>query len=375
MTAKTGLTSLNNLKLAQRLDHMFRKYEQKGIGVPKGHAAEIQARICSPALGIDYRFPDTAGPYHIASIGKLFTMTIIGMLADQGRIGLNDRIAAYFEQGELRGLFLHQGRDYASDVTVSHLLSHTSGIGDYFEGPVTSGRPFADSILSDTERLWHPSDLIAFTRERQRSAGPPGKQYLYSDTGYILLGQLIEKVSGSPYGSLLRTQIFEPLELRDTYLMFHTEPMNVPAPPISPLWFKRRDISGLNSLSCDWSGGGIVSTTDDLLTFSKALHGGKLIAPSTLQQIAAFPYRFRPGIYYGLGMMEIRFEGLFFLLRGYPRLRGHLGITAAHLHYDPASDTHIVLNFGSDAAMRPSFNALIAMMNELRKAQTSQPSK
>ncbi|MFF2886182.1 serine hydrolase domain-containing protein [Paenibacillus sp. NPDC057967] len=369
MTAKTGLTSLNNPKLTGRLDHIFQKYEQKGFGVPKGHKAEVQGRICSPLLGIDYRFPGESKPYHIASIGKLFTMTIIGMLADQGHIGLNNRIASYFKQGELDRLFLYQGRDYASDVTVSHLLNHTSGIGDYFDGPVTSGRLFADSILSDTERLWQPSDLIAFTRERQKAVGPPGKQFLYSDTGYILLGQLIEKVSGRSFGSLLRTQIFEPMELRDTYLMFHTEPMNVPAPPISPLWFKRQDISGFNSLSCDWSGGGIVSTTDDLLTFSKALHGGKLIAPSTLQQLAAFPYQFRPGIYYGLGMMEIRFERLFFLLRGYPRLRGHLGITAAHLHYDPASDTHIALNFGSDAAMRPSFNALIAIMNELKKTQ------
>ncbi|RJX39080.1 class A beta-lactamase-related serine hydrolase [Paenibacillus pinisoli] len=369
MTSQTELASSNNPELSQRLNDIFRKYEQKQIGVPKGRKTEIQGRIYSASSGIDYRFPNSPKPYHAASVGKLFTMTMAGMLADQGLIGLGDRIASYFEKEELEQLFLHRGRDYAYEVTVSQLLNHTSGVGDYFEGPVTSGRRFPHSIFSEPNRIWTPQELVAFTRERQRAFGPPGEQFRYSDTGYILLGQLMEKATGSSYGSLLRKHIFEPLELRDTYLMFYTEPMNAPAPPISPLWFKGRDLSRLDSLSCDWSGGGIVSTTDDLIAFSKALHNGELIAPSTLQQAASFPYRFRPGIYYGLGMMEIRFERLFFLLRGYPRLRGHLGITAAHLHYDPASDTHIALNFGSDAAMNASFRALVAVLNELKKVQ------
>ncbi|REK71283.1 serine hydrolase domain-containing protein [Paenibacillus paeoniae] len=369
MAAKTDLASPNISKLTQRLDNIFRKYEQKRIGMPKGQQAALQGRICSARSGLDYRFPDTSRPYHIASIGKLFTMTLIGMLVDQGKLTWHDRISSYFKQEELERLFLYKGRDYAGDVTISHLLGHTSGIGDYFEGPVNSGRSFADSILSEPNRIWTPSELIAFTRERQQAVSPPGSRFQYSDTGFILLGQLIEKVTGSTFGSLLRTRIFEPLNMRDTYLMFYTEPLNVPAPAISPLWFKKHDISGFNSLSCDWSGGGIVSTTDDLLVFSQALHGGRLYDPSTLQTVTSFPHQFRPGIHYGLGMMEIQFERLFFLLRGYPRLRGHLGITAAHLHCDPASDTHIVLNFGSDAAMHQSFNALIAIMSELKKAQ------
>ncbi len=199
--------------------------------------------------------------------------------------------------------------------------------------------------------------------------GIPGKIFNYSDTGYILLGLIIEKITGKSFAKNLEDEIFLPLEMRDSYLMFYSEPMNTPKKNIEKIWFNNVEISGFESLSCDWSGGGIVSTTADLLKFNQALRSGRLVQTSTLETMDVCQHKFRPGIYYGLGMMEIRFKEFFFLLGHLPKIKGHIGILSTHLFYDPSRDAHIIMNFGSNARMVESFKALIEIENILQRMQ------
>lgn len=77
---------------------------------------------------------------------------------------------------------------------------------------------------------------------------------------------------------------------------------------IRKLWINGTEASSFKSISCDWAGGGIVTTTEDLLKFQRALRKGKLVSGTSLQIMETCPHKFRPGIYYGLGMMEIHFE-------------------------------------------------------------------
>ena len=79
------------------------------------------------------------------------------------------------------------------------------------------------------------------------------------------------------------------------------------------------------------------------------------------------PHKFQPGIYYGLGMMEIRFRDFFFLLGGLPKVKGHIGILSTHLFYDPTTETHVVMNFGDTARMVESFKALIEIVSGVKK--------
>jgi D-alanyl-D-alanine carboxypeptidase len=127
------------------------------------------------------------------------------------------------------------------------------------------------------------------------------------------------------------------------------------------------EISGFESLSCDWSGGGIVSTTADLLKFNQALRQGRLIQTSTLEVMEVCNHKFRSGIYYGLGMMEIRFKEFFFLLGRLPKIKGHIGILSTQLFYDAVMDAHIIMNFGDNKSMVQSFRALIEIENTLLK--------
>jgi D-alanyl-D-alanine carboxypeptidase len=322
-----------------------------------------------PELGIDYSFPthSTETRYHIASIGKVFTATLVYMLAERNKISITDPLSRYFSPSELDRLFVYRNTDYALQVTVEHLLGHTSGIADYFEGKTFSGKLFIDDVLSNPNVHWTPQSLVDFSRENQKAVGIPGKVFNYSDTGYILLGLIIEKVTGKSFGQNLEDEFFLPLEMHDSYLMFYTSPQNSSPQAIEKIWFNDVEISAFESLSCDWAGGGIISTTADLNRFQQALRSGRLVKTSTLQSMEVCNHKFRSGIYYGLGMMEIRFREFFFLLGNLPKLKGHIGVLATHMFYDPDVDGHIIMNFGSNKRMLDSFMALIEIENVLRR--------
>jgi len=354
------------LSAQQAADHFnryFQKIQAKNPGKP------LQIRLYSQKLGLDYSFPPASPdqPYHIASIGKVFTATLVYMLAERGLLGVNDPLIRYLAPTTLERLFIYKGSDYAAQVTIEHLLGHTSGAADYFDGDTYSGETFLDGVLSSPQEHWTPEKLLDFTREHQVAVGIPGKVFNYSDTGYILLGLIIEKVTGKSFAENLADEFFRPLEMRDSYLMFYAEPINIPKKAISQIWFNDVEISGFESLSCDWSGGGIVSTTADLLKFNQALRQGRLIQVSTLETMDVCRHKFRPGIYNGLGMMEIRFKEFFFLLGRLPKIKGHIGILSTHMFYDAVKDAHIILNFGDNKRMVQSFRALIEIENALHK--------
>jgi D-alanyl-D-alanine carboxypeptidase len=350
-------------QVSEHFDRYFQKIQAKNPSRP------LQVRVYAPKLSLDYSFPadSTSQPYHVASIGKLFTATLVYRLAERGRLSLQDPIARYLPPADLDGLFVYAKNDYAGQVTIEQLLAHSSGVADYFEGSTSSGKSFLAEMLANPGTHWTPGALLAFTRQHQVAVGVPGQVFNYSDTGYILLGLIIEAVTGKSFGQNLVEEIFLPLEMGDSYLMFYTEPANTPKRDLEKIWFNDVEVSRFESLSCDWAGGGIVSTTADLLKFSQALRSGRLVSASTFQAMDACSHKFRPGIYYGRGMMEIRFKEFFFLLGRLPRIKGHIGILATHLFYDPTREAHILLNFGDNKRMVQSFRALIEIENRLQR--------
>ena len=139
---------------------------------------------------------------------------------------------------------------------------------------------------------------------------------------------------------------------------------------MADIWLKGVNLAHTNTLSADWSGGGVISTPSDLLKFSQALHSGKLIKPQYYEVMFQSDHTFNTGIYYGAGGMTIHFEEFFFLLKSLPQIKGHIGILSTHLFYDKDSDTHFILNYGSDAKMEDSFKDLINVMMTLPKVDT-----
>lgn len=299
---------LSPQQAVSRFDRYFNKIQAKKPDRP------VQIKIYSQKLDLDYSFPpdSTNQTYHGASIGKVFTATLVQMLAEKSVLSVKDRLHQYFSASELDQLFVYQNVDYSQQVNIEHLLGHTSGIADYFEGSTIGGKSFITQVLSNPHFQWTPQKLIDFTRYHQRAVGIPGTVFNYSDTGYILLGLIIEQVTGKSFAKNLEDEIFLPIEMHDSYLMFYSEPKSTSKKTLDKIWFDGIEISGYESLSCDWAGGGIVSTTADLLKFNQALRSSQLVQGSTLATMDSCEHKFRHGIYYGLGMMEIRFKEFFF---------------------------------------------------------------
>lgn len=377
---KISSTSITKEKALRIIDDLIRK----NFSTAK-ESTECQILIHSEKMGLQnlYSFKrleaieksergkivagDSETPFHIASVGKTFTAVLVMRLVEDKKFSLSDPIANYLERNILDGLFIYNGKNFQEDVTIEQLLGHTSGIADYFGDSAKNSQPIFHLILSEPDRFWTPQDLIAFTRDHQQAYSAPGGSYHYSDTGYILLGLLIEKVTGKSFDQNLAEKIFKPLAMRDSYLLFYSEPENIPAKALSPIWFHNREVTSYKSLSADWAGGGIVSTASDLLKFHKALNEGVLVSNESLSRMERFDNKFLMGIYYGLGMMQFRFEEFFPLLKGYPRMTGHMGVLSVQMFYDATNDLYLICNFGSDAHMQKSVQLIIQIVGTLKR--------
>jgi D-alanyl-D-alanine carboxypeptidase len=231
--------------------------------------------------------------FRAGSITKTFVATVVLQLVDEGRLALDRPVATW-----LPGLLADGGR-----ITVRQLLNHTSGLFDYANDPVLIA-----GIVQD--RVWDPLELVAIAESHPASFAP-GSAWAYSNSGYIVAGLLVERVTRHPLASELRRRIFEPLDLGHTSLPTATGAMPgafahgyvatsfLPTPDGVPF-----DISGFNP-SHAWASGALVSSAADLSRFYRALFGGELLSPRLLRQmkttVAEDPTNQR-GVGYGLGI-------------------------------------------------------------------------
>jgi D-alanyl-D-alanine carboxypeptidase len=348
-------------KCLNSLDQYFKK-----IGT---QSKSFVVSVNAPKLDINYEYHKDDENHHffIDSIGKMFTAVLILMAIENKQITMDDPIEPYFDEHFLDQLFVYDDIDYQKKVTVKHLLNHTSGIADYFEGNVMFGESFIDMIINNREKIWTPDELIDFTRSHQKAIAKPGQKFYYSDTGYILLSLILEKIHHQKYDDIIKNHIFKPLKMEKTYLYnelsFHKK--------ILPIELNGHDLTNTKSLTSDWSGGCAVSTAHDLTLFMKALHENKLIKKETFTNALKKVNRFHLGLYYGKGFMETRFEKFFFALKWLklPKLIGHIGTMSSHVWLNPEDGTCIVIYFGSNRYLTKSFNVLIHILKELKKVK------
>jgi len=206
-----------------------------------------------------------ARPEHVFRIGsttKLFTATAVMLLVDEGKLALDAPVSRY----------LPDAPPHWNKVTIEHLLSHTSGIPNL---SMDSG------YWRTTARLEHtPEELVAPARARPLEA-EPGTNFSYNNTGFHLLGLIIEKVSGKPYYRFLDERIVRPLGLRHTGEGSDTTFI----PGLVTGYRKGPAPAALLSNSNFYAGGGLVSTVDDLAAFMIALQAGKLVSPAGVRRM------------------------------------------------------------------------------------------
>jgi D-alanyl-D-alanine carboxypeptidase len=206
--------------------------------------------------------PDTR--FRIGSMNKMFTSVATLQLVEAGKIALDDPIGKYLTD--------YPNKDVASKVTVRHLLTHTGGTGDIF-GPELDKNRLSLRTHSDYLKLYGSRGL---THE-------PGKEFEYSNYGFVLLGALIEKVTGMSYYDYVESKIFKPAGMTSTGSLTEAEKV----PNRSTGYMKRDGAWVPNTDTLPWRGtaaGGGYSTVGDLLRFAEALEAGKLISKKMLAE-------------------------------------------------------------------------------------------
>ncbi|TVP94303.1 MAG: class A beta-lactamase-related serine hydrolase [Acholeplasmatales bacterium] len=303
--------------------------------------------------------------FHSASIGKLVCATLMMQAIEAGLVTLDTPVRDVLQAGMLNHLFVYKDTDYQHQVTIEHLLGHTSGTNDYFEGKTHQHPKFIKQVFADKDHHFTPDELLDFTRKHQRAVGRPGERFLYSDTGYVLLGKILEALYQKPYAVLLRENIFDKLDMADTCLCFYDPRFD--ASKLAPVVYKGIDMRLANSLSCDYAGGGLQTSAADLARFLKGLFTDQLISRASREKMMVPRHRFHGFMRYGLGMIEVKPNRLAPWIRGCPTLYGGLGSLSVHAFYDPVHDDVYVINCGDASKMRLSFMALLYMIKWLNK--------
>lgn len=349
----------------QRTDKLRSHLER--VARRRGDLPQPQVLVQAPGMELTFGHQDQ--PFHAASVGKVMTATLIGILVESGQLKVDTPIGRLLPGSDVQGLPAAPGVDVAAEVTVEHLLSHTSGLPDYFEPPKgTDTAASAASAASDRDRRWTPAELLAEAHDLP-PVGRPGERFAYGDTAYVLLGRIVEEVTGVGFNEVLRRRIFEPagMTCSSTPYSDARTSQDLADLDVAPFWVGSAELSRALSVSLDWAGGGIVSTPRDLVRFQQALHEGRFVTPSLLAWMSRPRNRLRPGIHYGAGLVTLRFGGFFPLLRGLPEPVGGLGAFATHMFYYPKQRAHVVLNFHSTRQMRKSFQAHIRIAQLIAK--------
>lgn len=345
-------------EIAQRVQALQQKSPQ---------LAQTQMLVVSPKTQFSSQF-GAETPFHIASVGKLFTTVLIAQLVEAGKLKWDSKIATLLPKENLSGLFVVNQKDHQSEVTLEQLLKHTSGMADYLSDPVENGKPLLEQVVLEPQKTWTPQALLAVTQTRQQALFAPETQFHYSDTGYVVLGLIIEATYQQSFETIVHQRIFEPLGMDQSYFPFRSKPKQGTT-QLSAVWVNGTDLSLSPSLTADWAGGGIASTTSDLLKFAQALSQTKLLTAQTLEYLSQPLNRFEQVIGYGRGMMRLKFADFFPLLQ-FPDMIGHMGVLGTQLMYDPKSKTTIIISLGSTGHMEDSVRLLIETLGILGRIKS-----
>ncbi len=226
---------------------------------------------------------NSSSAFNLASISKTFTSSLILMYVQEGKLKIDDQVHQYLPEFPYK------------DITIRHLLNHTHGMIEYFD--------WINDTLKIKDTIGNDQLLVLLSKYKPVLNSVPGEKFNYCNTGYAVLSEVLETISGMPYAALLKSKITKPLKLENTYVQTVKMP-NSPKNRVYGMKYKngRWNAFDLTTLDEFVGDGNIYSTVNDLQKWDQALRDGKLLKPAILQE-AYTPavVQEKPTMVYGLG--------------------------------------------------------------------------
>ncbi|MFP4529589.1 MAG: serine hydrolase domain-containing protein [Candidatus Kapaibacterium sp.] len=335
---------MNTKSTASKIESAFRKQAQNDKNVRNAYLL-----VNSDQLGIDLRIAEgktgdqpanILQPNHLASVGKLFTATLIGMLYEKNLLDYSDSIAKYLDSDLMNGLHVYKGTDYSGRITIRHLLTQTSGLNDVFY-------ELYKKMISNPGFRSTPREAVIWGKENLQPVAPPGKKHFYADPNYYLAGLIVEKVCGKPFHEAMHEMVFEPIGMEHACMYGYSKPATENSQPPAALYIKDVNLFSVEGIhELDYAGGCVMAPLEDFLKFMKSLTGGKLIKKETLQLMIEddYPMGFPVvGFDYGYSIWKLKSLPLIIPKKYFSW--GCVGVTGAFMFFHPATRSYIIGSF------------------------------
>jgi D-alanyl-D-alanine carboxypeptidase len=279
------------------------------------------------------------------SVGKTYVAAVVLKLYEQGLIDLKAKAITYLADAGWFGNVQN-----APEITVEMLLNHTAGIPEY-----VYQRELWEAVREDPDREWSGEERLAFT-SGMPPVNPPGGGWSYADSHYIILGLIIEQVTGRNYYEVLDELILRPCKLENTS---HSDRRSIPGliqaytDHTDEFLLPRRVLNDNGyafNPQMEWTGGGLASTVSDLTLWASLLYGGSVLKPETLKlMLTPAPYETTlfEGAGYGLGTIIAETNGVIWY--------GHTGFAPGYityLQYLPDHKIALAFQVNSDSSHR-----------------------
>ena len=304
----------------------------------------------------------TSSQYFIASTTKLYTVAMIMKLRAEGKLSLDDKLSKFFGPEVTQRLNVYKGIDYSDQITIKHLLSHTSGIPDYFGGKNNKGTSLEKELTESKDRAWGLEDVLRTVKTMQSTFKPGQKgKALYSDTNFQLLGRIIEQFRSNTIENIFKHEIFEPFGMKDTYV-YTAEPDQNPA----GMYFQDKKLFIPQAMKSTRADGGIVSTSYDSMTFIKNFFEGKFFPKSYFDEMRTDYRGVMFPLQYGTGLMRFKLPSLMTGFRSMPELIGHSGLSGAFEYYCPAKGVYLTGTVNQISSPSTSYRMLVMTLSLIK---------
>jgi D-alanyl-D-alanine carboxypeptidase len=352
LAAMPGASQPPAAALQQQLQAKFEEIH-KGATFPGGTAGFVLADGSSFAIAVGVSDRTAKTPMKpsdrmlLGSVGKTYVSAVALQMIHEKKFSLDDTLDKFFATAPWFPRLAS-----ASKITVRHLMTHTSGLVRYELNPA-----FTKYLTANPDKVWTGEERLAYLLD---AAPPfaPGEGWQYSDTNYIVLGMIIERVGGIPYYEQLKTRILAPLALNDTV---PSDSRTIPG-LVQGYAGAKNPFGGTDEVIKDgrfvvnpqfeWTGGGLAVTSLDLAKWGKALYEGKAFDASMMATLLdGVPARLGPDARYGLGV----------IIRPSPP-----GVTYGHSGFMPGYETEL-------AYFRDLKTAIAVQVNSSARGQGDRP--